>query len=188
MLALAATASLASCADLALLWGWRVPAWVGVGTLWLLAVGAAVSLWHQRHLAVRLAVGALGGTMGALGASAALMGVTATPWSLGAPTIPLAFAGGALGGMAFATVAGRAHWLWGLAFGLAQGFLLWLLAPAPPSAPAGMAWHLVFGVLLGWLNQRIQPPPPGSVKILFFHDYRPQRSRPEGKTTSRPVR
>ncbi|MEB3329139.1 MAG: hypothetical protein VKQ33_07905 [Candidatus Sericytochromatia bacterium] len=188
MLTLAATAATASCVELATLWGWRAPSWVGPALLWVLALGSGVALWHQRHLTARQVVGTLAGTLGALGAWAALVGASAAPWAL--PAMPLVLTGGGLGGMAFATIAGRAHWLWGAAFGLAQGGLLWLVAPGATSAApgsTGLAWHLAFGALLGWLNQRLQPSPPGNVKIIFFHDYRSHRPRPSG-ASSRPVK
>ncbi|MEB3223696.1 MAG: hypothetical protein VKS61_16600 [Candidatus Sericytochromatia bacterium] len=187
MLALAAAAATASSNSLAGPWGCGLPARVVGAALALLLVGACVALWHQRHLAVRLLVGGACGVGGAAVASAMARALGAHPWhDLGA-TGPDALLGGALAGMAFATVAGRAHWLWGLAFGAAQGAVVWELGATPASSAVGLAWHLVYGAALGWLNQRVQPPPPASAKILFFRDYKPQRGR-SSEAPSRPVR
>lgn len=96
---------------------------------------------------------------------------------------------GALWGMAYGLVAGKARWTYGALFGLAMWanvatFALFVPFGGPfvPGATAtAMAIMLLgfclFGAVLGLVNQRLQPEERPRGKIIFLRDYQRVRNR-----------
>lgn len=77
------------------------------------------------------------------------------------------FLNGATFGLMYTLLAGRAHWLWGLVWGLFFELGMMVLPPVPMMAGpfgiygfwpglfiASLIAHVVFGIILGWLAQR----------------------------------
>lgn len=189
-------------------WGWTsfdtYVAWVAAPLLGVIAAVAAFSTQRYPSLAKRIAIGLCAGLLGALtydtvrivgesfgwfSAGTALgmqlMG-TGTPPNLAAMaenTFLRWVVMGALWGLAYALVAGKAHWAWGLFYGLSMGtaFLAAaFMAPhgamlLPPLTLAGVAGWLagtaLYGAVLGALNQALQPDVRFGGKIIFLRDY-----------------
>lgn len=174
------------------------------------SAGLAFAALRQRHLLVRAAVGMTAGWLGVLGydvliallqafgpgrgPSLVWAGVELPPGAHALGTVLPAYAHhwlatGALWGMAYALVAGKAHWAWGVVYGaalwttvLAMSLLLPQGAAVVGSLDFGRACllltgHLAFGAILGAVNQAIQPVAPVNAKIVFLRDYAAQRDR-----------
>lgn len=192
--------------------GWVRPAgYIGGAVLPAIAVLMLGLLWVARrepHLLARAAVGVLAGWLGIL-AYDALIGVLqafgpgrgpsliwpgvqlapgATAFNQVAPALVLHWlALGALWGLTYAMVAGRAHWAWGMAYGLAlwtTGLAMAVFLPhgamIVPALDAGrvsllLIGHLLFGAVLGGVNEWLQPPAPFNAKIVFLRDFVSQR-------------
>lgn len=192
--------------------GWVQPAgYVSGAVLPAIALLALGLLWvwrRERHLLDRAAVGMLAGWLGTLAYDALIVtlqtfgpgrgpslvwpGVQLAPgvqaFDLVAPAFALHWLGlGALWGMTYALFAGRAHWAWGLVFGVAlwtTGLAMAAFLPngaiVVPALDAGraallLAGHLLFGAMLGGVNQLLQPAPPFNAKIVFLRDYVAQK-------------
>jgi hypothetical protein len=189
-------------------WAWMSVdtyfSWVVAPLLGLLAALTAFS-W-QRYPAVfkRAVIGLAAGLLGALaydtvrimgegfgwfsaGTALGLQGTTGAPaveWQAMAETTFVRWiVFGALWGMAYGLIAGKAHWAYGLATGLALGVLTLaaaFLAPLgaavlPPLTLMGVAGWIVgmglFGAVMGALNEVLQPDSRHGAKIIFLRDY-----------------
>lgn len=96
---------------------------------------------------------------------------------------------GALWGMAYGLVAGKARWFYGAIFGLAlwanvATFALFVPFGGPfvPGATATamailLAGFCLFGAVVGLVNQRLQPEERPRGKIVFLRDYQRVRNR-----------
>jgi uncharacterized membrane protein SpoIIM required for sporulation len=90
---------------------------------------------------------------------------------------------GALWGLTYALVAGKAHWTWGVLYGLGMGGLallgtwfaphgLLLLPSLTLTGVAGwLAGAALYGAVLGALNEALQPDVHHGGKIIFLRDY-----------------
>ncbi|MFP5501911.1 MAG: hypothetical protein ACLGIN_05425 [Candidatus Sericytochromatia bacterium] len=183
-------------------------AWIVAPALGMIAAGAWITYRRHRPLFHRLAVGFGAGWASVLAydlfhlliAADGSFGAGLPVWSgVGrfaseGAWIPAYFhhwiTMGALWGAAYALVAGKARWLWGVVFGLAMWanavtFSLFLPFGGPfvPGAgPAAMTMlligTLIFGTVLGLLNARFQPVDRYHGKIVFLRDYQARvRSR-----------
>lgn len=174
----------------------------------LVAGGLAVAALRQRHLLVRAAVGMTAGWLGVLGYDALIAllqafgpgrgpslvwaGIELPPGSHALGMVLPAYAHhwlatGALWGMTYALIAGKAHWAWGVVYGAALWATVLGMALLLPQGTAVvtaldagrasllLAGHLAFGAILGLVNQYIQPAAPTNAKIVFLRDYQAQR-------------
>lgn len=176
----------------------------------MVSAGFALAALRQRHLLVRAAVGLTAGWFGVLtydaliallqafgpGRGPALVwaGIELAPGhgTLGTALPAYAhhwLATGALWGMAYALVAGKAHWAWGMVYGAALWVTVLAMALVLPQGSAVVAavdggraslllvGHLMFGAVLGFVNMKVQPEQPLNAKIVFLRDYAAQRDR-----------
>ena len=189
-------------------WGWTsldtYVNWVAAPLLGVLAAVAAYAWQRYPALAKRIAIGLCVGLLGALtydtvrimgegfgwfSAGTALgmqvLGNGATPdWGSMAQNTFLRWGVmGALWGLAYALVAGKAHWGWGVGYGLAMGTItlaaawlaphgaLLLQAPSLAGVAGWFAGAAIYGVVLGALNEALQPDTCRNAKIIFLRDY-----------------
>lgn len=176
----------------------------------LVSAGFAIAALRQRHLLVRAAVGIAAGWLGVLsydaliamlqafgpGRGPALVwaGVELPPGTHTLGVVLPAYAHhwlatGALWGMTYALVAGKAHWAWGLVYGAALWVTVIAMAGLLPHGTALVAsldfgraallWsgHLIFGAVLGAVNMALQPAPPLNAKIVFMRDFAAEHDR-----------
>lgn len=179
-----------------------------VGWVLIPVVGLAACLvtFAQRHFPAvfrRMAIGVLAGLGGVLaydglflyGVQAGLFPAMHPVWAGLVPDDLAAtlggyfghwFGTGALWGMAYALVAGRARWYYGPAYGAIVWGLVALFATRLPGGHLilpgtsfGMlavllAGHLVYGAVLGAVNQAAQPDERLGGKIIFLRDHKPR--------------
>lgn len=176
----------------------------------LVSGGLAIAACRQRHLLVRAGVGMAAGWLGVLaydaliallqavgpGRGPALLwaGLELPPGTASLGIVLPAYAHhwlatGALWGMTYALVAGKAHWAWGVVYGAALWVTVLAMALLLPHGTAVvaslgfgraallLAGHLTFGAVLGALNMALQPVPPLNGKIVFLRDYAAERDR-----------
>ncbi len=176
----------------------------------LVTGGFAIAAFRQHHLLVRAAVGMTAGWLGVLSYDALIAllqaigpghgpalvwaGVELPPGTHALDVLLPTYAHhwlatGALWGMTYALVAGKAHWGWGLVYGAALWVTVLAMALVLPLGSAViaaldfgraallLAGHLTFGAVLGAANMVLQPLPPLNAKIVFLRDYAAERDR-----------
>jgi hypothetical protein len=179
-------------------------AWLAAPAIGLLTALAAFSWQRYPVLFKRLGIGAIAGLMGALAydtirivgegfgwfsAGSALglqvMGAGLTPsWQAMAENTFIRWVVlGALWGLAYGLVAGKASWAYGVATGLWLGGVTLLASWIAPNGslfgPAmtivgTVSWLVgagIFGAVMGGLNEALQPDTRFSGKIIFLRDY-----------------
>lgn len=161
--------------------------------LGLVGMLAAVAVLRRRALALRVGIGLAVGLVGAscydllllLGRQLApglglpLAGMDAARWGVNVYHL---LGTAAVWGLAYAVVAGKARWY----FGVAWGVILWasvafmaavlpqgaVILPATlPVLGALLLVHGLYGAAIGGLNEVLQPEPRGQGKIIFLRDY-----------------
>lgn len=153
----------------------------------LFAFAVFIATWHEKHLMLRITIGALAGGCGgilagllhgAIDASLRESSVLVVTNPVGAmlPPTHWGIIGGFIG-ISYSLVVGKAHWLWGLGYGGLWGLSLQAI-PTPAAAfepVGGLATATSLGLTLGFLNQWLQPPPRPASKIVALHEYKPRR-------------
>lgn len=190
--------------------GWALPAlgqlsadqyqaWVEPPLLGFLAATCIFGAMRSRVLASRICVGIVVGLVGGLAYDMALAIARTLAPGVQFPLAGSGITGGVLDGawaahaahwlgaavawtLAYAVVAGKARWYYGLAW----SGLIWALVAAmtvllpqgsqvcaPTSVALGalLGVHLAFGAVLGALNELLQPETRGQGKIIFLRDY-----------------
>lgn len=171
--------------------------WVVAPTLGLVAVGAAYARKRHRQLFRRIGVGLGAGVFGVLAYDVAhalwvsVYGGAYPVWAGFVPEAVPAWAAffnhwvvaGALWGMAYTLLAGKARWYYGVAYGIglwALVGLVALVAPQPGMLLSAVSWdafasllvgHMIFGTVLGLLSDALVPDARRSAKIIFLRDY-----------------
>jgi hypothetical protein len=196
-LTLAAAAMLPLVAWILPAMGWLAPGRFGAALelplLGLVAAIATLAVLRRRALAVRVGIGLVVGLVGAScydlvlllgrqlaqGLALPLAGADATSWGVNVHHL---LGTAAAWGLAYAVVAGKARWYFGVAWaamvwaaiaamaaGLPQGAAI---LPATPMVLAVLLGaHVLYGAAIGGLNQVLQPEPRGQGKIIFLRDY-----------------
>lgn len=189
-------------------WGWvsfdTYIAWLAAPALGLLTALGAFSWQRYPALFKRVAIGLVAGLLGMLAYDTVRIVGEGFGWFSAGSALGMQVLGsgqppswealaqntfirwvvmGAMWGLAYALVAGKAQWAYGLGFGLALGTLTLAaasLAPfgsalLPPLTMAGVAGWLggaaFFGAALGLLNEALQPDVRYGGKIIFLRDY-----------------
>jgi len=171
----------------------RFGATVELPLLGLVAAIALFAVLRRRALAVRVGIGLVVGLVGAscydlillLGRQVApglalpLAGSDATSWGVNVHHL---LGTAAVWALAYAVIAGKARWYYGVAYAM----LLWVaIALMATVLPAGTAIlpatplvlgalfgaHVLYGLAIGGLNELLQPEARGQGKIIFLRDY-----------------